>query len=153
MAITGVVAMRGRIAVFALTFLLAAGPVLLLGSGGASAQARPAATTPSPCTSHGTLVCITSHDSGRSVRVRVGDTVRLVLGDSSLNWSTPRQIGPQLLTQIGPAVRGTTDYRETFTASKAGRTDLQASAAPKCTRDEACPQFVLLWRTEIIVSA
>jgi len=111
-----------------------------------------ASTTDSTCHASSAVVCIGQSDSARSVNVRLGETLEVTFSDTSLVWSDIRQVGPQLLRVTQKATRSVHQFRETFRPVKVGRTALQATGAPRCTPGQACPQFLLLWRVQIIVT-
>ena len=77
----------------------------------------------------------------------------VVLSDSGLVWGAIQEIGPQLLQQKGRPTRGAEEFSESYTAVRVGRTTLQTTAAPKCSPAQACTQFLLLWRVQVVVDA
>jgi hypothetical protein len=111
-----------------------------------------AAAADSTCHGSEAVVCISQTDSGRSVGVRLGQTVEVTLSETSLSWSDLRQVGPQLLRVTHKATRSARQFRETYKAVALGHTTLQAIGAPRCAVGQACPQFLLLWRAQLVVS-
>lgn len=121
-----------------------------LGSGASGSIS--ASVSDSPCRSSSDIVCIGQSGSQRSFNVRIGETVEVAFGDSSLVWSNIRQVGPQLLRVTHRATRGVEWFREIFEPVAMGHTTLQAIAAPRCSAGQACPQFVLLWQARVVVT-
>lgn len=85
------------------------------------------------------------------MRVQVGQTVTVGLGGSDLGWEGLREIGPHLLRKHEATAVRHGVLTASYVATKAGRTSLRASGAPKCAPGEACPQFILLWQVRIVV--
>jgi hypothetical protein len=98
------------------------------------------------------LVCATLIDNGRSVHVRDGQTLRVVLSEAGLTWSALEETGPRLLRPIGAVAQNAGSLTASYKAVRVGRTGLQATGAPKCQAGQACPQFLLLWRLQVVVS-
>jgi hypothetical protein len=103
------------------------------------------------CPAHGPVACVDRTDSGHSVHMRVGRTLRVVLGGVSLRWTGLHQIGPVVLRLSHAMVRRDGGIMATYIALKAGHTTLRAGGAPTCERGRACPQFVLLWQVRVAV--
>jgi len=110
-----------------------------------------AASAPSSCPGRGQAVCVDRADGGRTVHLRVGQRVQVVLSGATLQWSGPRLVGPHLLRLRGRATDGAGTLRASYVAVGAGRTTLEASGAPKCSPGKACPQFILLWQVRVVV--
>jgi hypothetical protein len=124
-------------------------------TGAATAAASTMATaarTALGCPAHSRLVCVDRTDSGHSVHVRVGHTIEVVLGSTSLRWSGLHQVGPDLLRAQGRVEAHDGGITASYTAVKAGHTTLRAGGAPRCARGRACPQFILLWQVGVTVS-
>jgi hypothetical protein len=138
--------MRVRLLTLA-TALMMTGIGLGLGACGTTS----ASVTDSTCHASSDVVCIGQSDSARSVNVRLGETVEVTLSNTSLVWSAIRQVGSQLLRVTHRATRSVHQFRETFEPVTAGHTALQATGAPRCSPGQACPQFLLLWRVQVIV--
>ncbi len=119
--------------------------LMTLGSGPSSASAI------GGCPTHGSVACVDRSESGRSVHVRVGRTLRVVLGGNSLRWTGLHQVGPDVLRLSGAMVQRDGGITASYIASKVGHTTLQAGGAPRCERGRACPQFVLLWQVRVTV--
>jgi hypothetical protein len=135
--------------------LVALATALLVGSFGLGLGACGSAsafTADGACHGSGDIVCIGQSDSYRSVNVRLGQTVEVTLSETSLVWSDLRQVGPQLLRVTHGVTRTVRQLRETYEAIAVGHTTLQATGAPRCSVGQACPQFLLLWRVEIVVT-
>jgi hypothetical protein len=113
--------------------------------------ARPASDP--GCVATRRLVCVDRADGGHRVNVRVGQTVRVELGGSGLQWSDLHELGPRLLRSDGAPRMRVGAISASYLAATAGRTALQASGAPKCSPGQACPQFLLLWRVQVVVRA
>jgi hypothetical protein len=103
------------------------------------------------CRATAHLVCVARAEGGRSVAVKLGQTVRVDLSGSGLRWSGLREVGPHVLRQEARAVFHAGTLTASYEATKAGRTALRASGAPKCATGEACPQFILLWQVRVVV--
>jgi hypothetical protein len=85
------------------------------------------------------------------VHVRVGETLHADLQGAGLSWTGLREVGPHLLRQSGAAVHFAGSVSASYTAVKRGQTELSATGTPKCSPGEACPQFILLWRVQVVV--
>jgi hypothetical protein len=117
-----------------------------VGHGGA------AAATASGCRSTGHVVCVTRADGGHQVRVRLGQEVEVRLGGSELRWSGLRQVGPRLLRAAADVGHRGGTVTANYAAVAKGRTELRATAAPRCESGQACPQFIVLWQVRVVVS-
>jgi len=125
---------------------------VLAGPGAAGAAgARPASDPACSSTRH--LVCVDRADGGHRVDVRVGQMVRVELGGSGLEWNDLHEVGPRLLRSDGAPRLRAGGITASYLAARAGRTALQASGAPKCSPGQACPQFLLLWRVQVVVQS
>jgi hypothetical protein len=140
--------MRTRLAALVTTLLVGGFGLGLVACGTTSASAAD-----STCHGSADLVCIGQSSSNKGVTVRLGETVEVTLSDTSLKWSDLRQVGPQLLRVTQKVTRSVRQLRETYKAIAVGHTTLQATGAPKCTAGQACPQFLLLWRIQIVVTS
>jgi hypothetical protein len=138
---------RSSLAAIAVAFAALVGTLFaVVGPPGAAGAAAPG------CHPSRHVVCLGRGDGGHSVRVEVGQTVTVGLGGSDLRWEGLREIGPHLLRQHGVTAVRHGVLTASYVATKAGRTGLQASGAPKCAPGEACPQFILLWQVRIVVA-
>jgi hypothetical protein len=114
---------------------------------------RAAASGPSACPPGGRAVCVDRADGGHTVHVGVKQEVQLVLAGATLRWSGLRQLAPHVLRLRGRITTdGTGSLKASYSAVRAGRTTLQATGAPRCSPGKACPQFMLLWRVQVVVS-
>jgi hypothetical protein len=138
----------GRARRWAIFLVLAALALPALGAGSAAASTAAAAVG---CPPHVRAVCVDRADGGHTVPVRVGQTVRVALGGSTLRWSGLRQVGPALLHRLGAVRHAAGGLAASYVALKAGRTTLRASGAPKCAPGKACPQFILVWQVRLVV--
>jgi hypothetical protein len=102
------------------------------------------------CPPHGRAVCVDRADSGHTVHLRVGQTVRVALNGSTLRWSGLRQVGPRVL-RFKSVVSHAGGLTASYVAAKSGRTVLRASGAPKCSPGKACPQFIVVWQVRVVV--
>jgi hypothetical protein len=141
-------AMRIRLATLVTTLLMGTFGLGLAACGSPSAFAAD-----STCHASGEVVCIGQSDSNRSVNVRLGETVEVTLSETSLMWSDLRQVGPSLFRVTHKVTRSVRQLKETYQAIAVGHTVLQATGAPRCKVSQACPQFLLLWRVPIVVTA
>lgn len=131
----------------ALSLAIAVGVVLV----GADRSGEPAGARLAGCSPGDEVVCVTAADSGQRLHVRVGEELRVVLSGPRLIWRALREIGPQLLHPATAPAASSTALSRSYRAVAVGRTELQATASPQCSRNQACPQFLVLWRVEIIV--
>jgi hypothetical protein len=131
--------------------------VLMIGCAAGAGVAPNAAASPAPkvskCQPSSEVVCVTRADSGRTIRVRLAQTVKVIVSETGLDWSKLREIGPQLLRPDSLSPQGAGELAASYKAVGVGRTTLQATGAPICAPGKACPQFLLLWRVAIIVTA
>jgi hypothetical protein len=97
------------------------------------------------------MACVDRADGGRTVHVRVGHILKVVLGGTALRWSGLHQVGPDLLRRSGRILYRDGGIMGSYTARKAGHTTLTAGGAPTCAPGQACPQFVLLWQVRVVV--
>jgi hypothetical protein len=139
---------HARISVKALLVAVVLVAAVCIGAGWAG---TPAASATGSCPTHGRVVCVDRSDGGHSVQVRVGQIVKVELEGTTLRWSGLRQVGPRLLRAEGPVDQRAEGISASYAAVKAGRTTLRASAAPKCSRGRACPQFILLWQVRMVI--
>jgi hypothetical protein len=133
-------------------FLAVALPVVVSAVWAGQSVAGASLPTALHCTPSHHVVCIDKADSGHSLHVRVGQTLRVDLQSAGLSWAGLRQVGSRPLHE-----NGSTDYHAgglsaSYGALKKGKTELLASGAPKCSPGEVCPQFIVLWRVQVVVS-
>jgi hypothetical protein len=118
-----------------------------LGAGTATVGSAGAAS----CHPSSSLVCVGQSDSAHSVDVRLGERLQVTFNTVSLTWSNLRQVGPPLLRVTKRPTTSAHQFTETFTPVSVGHTALQATASPRCSPNQACPEFILLWQVQIIV--
>jgi hypothetical protein len=104
------------------------------------------------CHSSAHVVCIERAAGGHEVHVVVGQTVRVFLSGADLGWSGLHQTDPPLLRRNGAIGHRSGGLAASYTAIKEGHTSLRASGAPKCFKQQACPQFILVWQVRIEVT-
>src|SRR5487761_1993024 len=109
------------------------------------------ASTISDCGQAGRLVCLTSAAGGRTTKIHQGTDLRVTLRGGRLTWSAITQLPPGVLQLVGQTTRLHGASRSTFWAPRLGRATLRATSTPTCVPGEACPRFVLLWQTTILV--
>lgn len=132
--------------------LLAGAAVLLLAACGAAAVNPPAGPSASPAGAQ-----LTNADSGRTVSMRVGDSVEVALRQepgftpwNDVHSTNVSVLAPQV--DVGAtAVRGMSLHR--FKAAAPGTADIQATAGPDCSPGAACPALARVYRVTVIVSA
>ena len=127
--------------------------MVTLGSvGTVQMSASASASGPSACPPGGRTVCLDRADGGHMVHVRVKQEVQVVLAGPALRWSGLQQVAPHLLRLRGRVTTdGTGSLKASYSAVRAGHTTLQATGAPRCPPGKACPQFILLWRVQVVV--
>lgn len=121
------------------------------GSGGAYSSCR--TITPDATTAAGAETKVGQADSGRTVRLRVGQVLVVGLSsDGSWLWSAPQEGDPSVLHRDTSTVnRGSASAR--FTAIAAGATDVTASGDPACrAATPPCGAPSQLWRVHVVVS-
>jgi hypothetical protein len=134
---------------FALAVIGVWGVAVAPSASGAASASEVAAAIACPPHVHG--VCVDRADGGQTVSVRVGQSVRVTLGGSMLQWSALQQLGPLLLQRHGAVRHRAGGLAATYTAVKPGRTALRASGAPRCAPGQACPQFILVWQVHLVI--
>lgn len=133
---------------FALLISSVAAGLSVLGCAASSDGVTSAVTS---CHAGPEVVCLTRADGGRIVQARLGQEVGVVLSDVTLVWSNPEVVGPRLLRQTGSVTRSPSQLTGWYKAVGIGRTSLRATATPRCTAGQACPQFVLLWQVQLTI--
>ncbi|HVB05529.1 MAG TPA: hypothetical protein VNF07_04680 [Acidimicrobiales bacterium] len=137
------VARRGLAAAGLAVALLVGVSLLALGRG------SPA--TGGTCVPAGTTVCLTRAAGGRVEHVRRGVQVTLTLGNGTNLWGPPL-LGGRGLAAVGEPARLGRGYVAHYRATEDGTATIQATERPYCPPGTACPQYILLWRTEVVVS-
>lgn len=135
--------------------LAALAALLLLAACGAAAQpTSPAGSPPvdlSPAGAH-----LTNTDGGRTVSMKVGDTVEVALRQETgfTPWQNVQTSDPMVLQPtVDPraaAVVGMSLHQ--FKAVAAGRAQIMATASVQCSPGAACPALARDWRVTVIVS-
>ena len=103
------------------------------------------------CVATARVVCITRSSEGVTTRAKVAQTIKVVLG-GSLRWSGPRLSGPSVLREVGTPVTHGGKEISSYLAVGKGRVTLEATGAPICSIGKACPQFILLWQAQVLVT-
>ena len=57
------------------------------------------------------------------------------------------------LSQVGNTVATGAGWAATYQAVRTGNSQIQATEQPNCAQGEACPAYVLLWRTTVTVTS
>ncbi len=133
-------------------FLLLASMILLTwgaaacGSAGTGPAASPSASPPSQ---------LGVADSGRTIRLNVGDSIEVGLREQPgfSQWSHPTSTNTGVLApQVDPraaAVQGMT--LGSFRATGRGIADIQSAAGAVCSPGTACPALARAWQVHVIV--
>ena len=141
---------EARLAATVVLAILLAATSIRVGSPHANASSVSAVAV-GGCPTHAQVACVDRGDGGRTVHVRGGHILRVVLGGATLRWSGLHQVGPALLRRSGRIVSRDGGIMASYRAVKAGHTTLRAGGAPLCAPGRACPQFVLLWQVRVVV--
>ena len=129
---------------------------LVLGGCGAvgGGAAQPTST---PSTDPGAGFDVTATESTRSVTLRVGQTLAVVLHarPGMTNWNGVRSTDQSVLAPIvnpaASAARGVT--LSAFKAVAAGKARIDASAGPLCSPGMACPAYLMVLTIDVTVRA
>ena len=142
----------GRSWLAAIVAIALAGSMTVIGvSSVAHASPRPSATS-------AVLSCGVTAGNGVTVTggapcvatMSVGDSFQLSLR-TGLRWSDPHASSP--VVTVANVERGANGgLTATVTAIAAGTATLSASGSPICTPGTACPQFILLWTLNLVVT-
>jgi hypothetical protein len=142
-------AARDRRLFFAIFGVLA---LVACACGSTAAAQRSPKGSPSRCVASSKSVCLGRDASGKTTTVHRGQTITITLADS-LQWSGPRVTSPGVIRAVGePTNRGGT-FVAIYIALAKGRTAIDVTGRPICSQGSACPQFILLWRASITVTA
>lgn len=95
---------------------------------------------------------ITSADSGQTVTLRVGDSVRLVLDDAGMQWTTVNQTAPGLLRPDPAPSPPPHGQLLIWTAVQKGTDTVSATGTAFCPAQIACPMYARLFQVTIQVS-
>jgi len=100
-----------------------------------------------------TVLRLSSHDSGRTIHLRRGTTINVMLGTGGLAWAPPASANSRVVTRVGFGRIGPLGARATLLARRAGRTTLVASGScpPPAPGSVSC-HIVALWTVSLVVS-
>jgi len=136
-------------------FVLMLAALVLSGCGIAGGGAAQPSSTPS--TSPGAGFDATVTETTRSVTLRAGQTLAVVLHArlGMTNWSGVRSSDQSVLAPIvnpaASAARGVT--LAGFKAVAPGKAQIDATAGPDCSPDQACPAYVMVLTIDVTVTA
>ena len=128
---------------------------LTLSACGAVGGAAPPPASPS--TNPGAGFDVTVTENTRSVTVRAGQTLAVVLHvkPGMNNWNGVRSSDESVLAPIvnpaAAAARGVT--LAAFRAIAPGRAHIEASAGPACAPDQPCPAYLMVLTIDVTVTA
>lgn len=126
--------------------LMAAVAGLLLvacGASGSIGGSPPAGATP--------VAVLTEADSGRTLRMGVGDRAVLQLGGAFM-WSAPQSSGGTVRLVPAPGPTGAGAGVWTISAAAAGTVTVTATGRPPCASGAICPQIVRAFTLTVVVS-
>ena len=92
---------------------------------------------------------ITLADEGKTIALRVGDTVTVKLGTDT-NW-TMETPDPKVLRQVVNIAAPPAGTQGTYVAVGAGSTDLRAGGGPNCGPMAPCPAIYRMFGVHIVV--
>jgi hypothetical protein len=110
----------------------------------------------SPSAGPGAGFDFTVTENTRSVTLRAGQTLAVVLAakPGMTNWNGVRSSDPSVLAPIvnpaASAARGVT--LAAFKAIAPGKAQIDATAGPDCSPDQACPAYLIVLTIEIDVT-
>ncbi len=128
--------------------------LVLTGCGGAGGGAVQPTSTPS--TDPGAGFDVTVTENTRSVTLRAGQTLAVVLHarPGMTNWSGVRSSDQSVLAPIvnpaASAARGVT--LAAFKAIAPGKAQIDATAGPDCSPGQACPAYVMVLTIDVTVN-
>ena len=95
---------------------------------------------------------LSSADSGKTVQLRVRDSVRVTLEDAGMRWSalTMSPAGP-LRPDPAPSPPPNGQLA-IWTAVQPGTATVRATGTAGCTPAQACPLFARLFQVTIVIS-
>jgi hypothetical protein len=108
-------------------------------------------TTLRPANSPPVQVQLTSADYGRTVPVRVGDTVRLLLQDPATNWTQVMDLPAGLLASAAAPAPPAHSLLVLWTAMHPGTVTVTAVGLPICDT-AVCPMYARDFRVTIVIS-
>ena len=127
---------------------------ILSGCGASGGGAAPPPSSPS--TSPGAGFDVTVTENTRSVTLRAGQTLAVVLHarPGMTSWNGVRSSDPSVLAPIvnpaASAARGVT--LAAFKAIAPGKAQIDATAGPDCSPGQACPAYLIVLTIEIDVT-
>ena len=136
-------------------FALIVAGLVLSACGAVGGRAAPPSASPSVDPGSGFDVTVT--ENTRTVTLRAGQTLAVVLhARPGMNsWSGVRSTDLSVLTPIvnpaASAARGVT--LAAFRAVAPGRAQIDASAGPACAPDQACPAYLMVLTIDVTVTA
>lgn len=132
--------------------VLAAAIQLAAGCGAAPGGA----SSPSPTPSGPLGFAVTATNSDHAVSLRVGQKLQVALhaGAGMNNWTHPTSSDTSVLSPtVDPAATATIGTTlAAFVAVKAGQVDVTSTGSPKCAPNQACPQYLALYRLTVTVT-
>ncbi len=115
-----------------------------------TATSAPGAPAPDSCAPGTRTLCVMADDDGRTITVRVGQSLTLELKARGRSFGEPTESGAKVLERIG-ASRSGSAAEAYYRAVGPGRVQLRALERPLCGRGRACPQFIELWQIQVRV--
>jgi hypothetical protein len=97
-------------------------------------------------------VQVTSADDRRTVPVRVGDSVRLLLADRDTNWTQVSDSPMGLLAPAPAPAPPPHGQLVIWTAMHPGTVTVKAVGTPICAASVACPMYARLFEVTITIS-
>ena len=98
------------------------------------------------------LISLTSADSGRTVTLRVGDSVKLLLDDTGMQWSSVTESQPGVLAPAPSPAPPPHGQLAIWTAVARGTDSLKSVGTAWCAAGVACPMFARLFDVTLVVS-
>jgi hypothetical protein len=107
--------------------------------------------TPFVCRATPHLRCLGRANAGTVTRATVGQQVKVTFSNSGLAWRVVPTTIKNVLRPVGAPLRHDGSFATTYDAIGPGRVVIELSGAPICVPRTPCPQFVVVWRTTILV--
>ena len=136
-------------------FVLLLTAAILNGCGASGGRTAPPPGSPSASPGAGFDVTVT--EKARSVTLRAGQTLAVVLEakPGMTNWNGVRSSDPSVLAPIvnpaASAARGVT--LAAFKAIAPGKAQIDATAGPDCSPGQACPAYLMVLTIDVTVNA
>ncbi len=127
------------------------GPAVTTPASTATTMTRTTSTTKPPGAAPAQFA-ITSADSGTTVTMRVGDTLRLVLDDTAMQWTNLNETQPGLLRADPAPAPPPHGQLAIWTAVQKGVDTVSSTGTAFCPAGTACPMFARLFQMTIQVS-